>query len=174
MEHNLLNFKQAFNQLLESICVNALEHFPSELKIIFSYIRQSVTLKWPHDRNVRIYSISAFIFLRLICPTLMNLTTSTNTQLLNLQQQQQQQQSPSISSPSLIHLKTSLNTINERNIKLLTKALQTLANLTECKESFMLPLSEYLSTNRSIITKFIDKISNVDNQPLANPIIPQG
>ncbi len=39
--------------------------------------------------------------------------------------------------------------------------LQTVANMTECKESFMLPLSEFLSVNKPNVIKFIDNISNL-------------
>lgn len=49
----------------------------------------------------------------------------------------------------------------ERHIKLLAKVLQTLANMTECKEPFMMPLSEFLTKNKQTVTKFIDDISNL-------------
>ena len=48
----------------------------------------------------------------------------------------------------------------ERHIKLLAKVLQTLANMTECKEPFMMPLSEFLNLNKPTVIKFIDDISN--------------
>jgi hypothetical protein len=184
LEQNLLNFKQAFNQLLESICLNSVDYFPGELKSLFSYIRKSVCLKWTYDKYVRIYSISAFIFLRLICPTLINLTTNVKTnnflnnktnnlgasgtaQVLKLQTNNKHSTSNYSLDAAILNqksktLKTNMNSINERNIKLLAKALQTLANLTECKEPFMLPLSEYLNNNRSLIIKFIDNISNIE------------
>ena len=51
--------------------------------------------------------------------------------------------------------------LHERQIKLLAKVLQTLANMTECKEPFMNPLSEFLNSNKLNIIKFIEDISNL-------------
>lgn len=50
--------------------------------------------------------------------------------------------------------------IYERHVKLLAKVLQTMANMTECKEPFMQPLSEFLNQNKSRIVKFIDEIAS--------------
>ena len=52
---------------------------------------------------------------------------------------------------------------HERHIKLLAKSLQTLANMTECKEPFMMPLSEFLNLNKPSVIKFIEEISSVNN-----------
>ena len=49
----------------------------------------------------------------------------------------------------------------ERQIKLLAKVLQTIANMTECKESFMLPLSVFIKSHKPTVVKFIEDISNV-------------
>lgn len=38
-----------------------------------------------------------------------------------------------------------------------------MANMTECKEPFMLPLSEFLNHNKSSIVKFIDEISSAQD-----------
>lgn len=55
--------------------------------------------------------------------------------------------------------------VYERHVKLLAKVLQTMANMTECKEPYMQPLSEFLNQNKSRIVKFIDEIAtpNPDN-----------
>ena len=55
-----------------------------------------------------------------------------------------------------------LTTTHERHIKLLAKSLQTLANMTECKEPFMMPLSEFLNLNKPNVIKFIEDISSDD------------
>ena len=68
--------------------------------------------------------------------------------------------SPSSSNPSQVSLQ--ITAFYDRHIKLLAKVLQTLANMTECKEAFMLPLSEFLNLNKPNIIKFIEEISNLN------------
>ncbi len=58
----------------------------------------------------------------------------------------------------------------ERHIKLLAKVLQSLANMTECKEPFMLPLSDFLFVNKPRVIKFIDDISNLGEMNEAHVI----
>ena len=50
-------------------------------------------------------------------------------------------------------------TTHERHMKLLAKSLQTLANMTECKEPYMMPLSNFLSSHKPNVIKFIEEIS---------------
>lgn len=189
LELNLKHFKQSLSILLKKICVETLDTFPLELIYLFQYIRQQVSLKWPMNLNsstnvtnsnqsikyARIYCISSFIFLRLICPSLLNLTINTPTS--NATKTNASSNSNSSSSTTnanvnngSLNLSNDSNSFiisnindNERYIKLITKALQTLANLTECKESFMQPLSEYLNDNKVHIINFIDHISNYDD-----------
>lgn len=56
--------------------------------------------------------------------------------------------------------------IYERHVKLLAKVLQTMANMTECKEPFMQPLSEFLNQNKSRIVNFIDEIATPQHDAL--------
>lgn len=232
-DQNLYNFQVALKDLINSICNHqSVNLFPNELKHLFYLIRQHVHLKWLKQQNpgtddklVKIYCVSAFVFLRLLCPAMLNPknfglkffsnsntlhrpsrsaqfnyydlaqqfsvfspafmftlspTNSTTTNLL----------SQSSSTLSLFNSATSTHQINcfnvssllvnstsstssstsniqntsiyERHIKLLAKVLQTLANMTECKEPFMLPLSEFLSSNKPNVIKFIEDISNLD------------
>jgi hypothetical protein len=73
---------------------------------------------------------------------------------------------PTGSSQSSLALSSSSasiqNSAYERQIKLLAKVLQTLANMTECKEPFMNPLSEFLNSNKFNIIKFIEDISSLN------------
>ena len=287
-EQNLNNFQQALTDLISSICgQQAVNLFPNELKYLFYVVRQQVQQKWikqkefekaielntnnSDDKLVKIYCVSAFVFLRLLCPALLNpknfglkffnknnqpaqplppivkltkeltfdylelgsqfsvftpsfmFTLSPPSLLSNLNSQSltsladstissshnqlncfnvssfmsssYSSSSNSTSSSSPIFLSqqngvginnynnigspppstlpsycstnpppnssTIQNTsIYERHIKLLAKVLQTLANMTECKEPFMLPLSEFLNSKKSNITKFIEEISS--------------
>ena len=88
-EINLANFQSALTELISSICnQNSVGLFPNELKYLFYLVRQHVHLKWKQqqcnsndsinnnnttdDKLVRIYCVSAFVFLRLLCPALLN------------------------------------------------------------------------------------------------------
>jgi hypothetical protein len=159
LELNLQHFKKSLTVLVESICQQTLTYFPIELVYLFQFIRQKVTEKWSTAANLkyaRVYCISSFIFLRLICPFLMNLNSAA---LILNSDENGDTSTNTATSPN-----TSNGFLNERYIKLIAKVLQTSANLTECKkEPFMQPLSEYLSEIRNSIVKFIDFISNYDD-----------
>jgi len=159
LEMNLQHFKKSLTVLVESICQQTLTYFPIELVYLFQFIRQKVTEKWSSAANLkyaRVYCISSFIFLRLICPFLMNLNSAA---LILNSDENGDTSTNTATSPN-----TSNSFLNERYIKLIAKVLQTSANLTECKkEPFMQPLSEYLSEIRNSIVKFIDFISNYDD-----------
>jgi len=219
-EINLNNFQTALKEIIQSICnQNSVNLFPNELKHIFFLIRQHVHLKWKKqqfgnqnqiesiadDKLVRIYCVSAFVFLRLLCPALLNpknfnlkfydysnkqqpqVSISTKSNVLNyidLANQfgvfspafmfslmpptksesvnKSQRNQITTSSTSCSSSSQQLASIYERHIKLLAKVLQTLANMTECKEPFMMPLSDFLNVNKQNVIKFIDDISNLN------------
>lgn len=68
--------------MLNSICsTTSVQLFPDELKYLFHLVRQHVNsklqLKSPDschtdEKLVRIYCVSAFVFLRLLCPAMLN------------------------------------------------------------------------------------------------------
>ena len=163
LELNLQHFKKSLTVLVESICQQSLTYFPIELVYLFQFIRQQVTEKWSTAANLkyaRVYCISSFIFLRLICPFLLNL----NSAALLLSSDENGGSDKTTNTTTATSPITSNSFLNERYIKLIAKVLQTSANLTECKkEPFMQPLSEYLSEIRNSIVKFIDFISNYDD-----------
>lgn len=247
-EQNLFNFQVALKDLINSICnQNSVNLFPNELKHLFYLIRQHVHLKWLKQQNagtddklVKIYCVSAFVFLRLLCPAMLNPknfglkflpnsnlisqvqrplkntqfnyydlaqqfsvftpsfmftlspTSSASTHLLSQSSsslsllQQQTTSSHQIncfnvssflvnsSMPSSSASSSTSNIQNtsvyERHIKLLAKVLQTLANMTECKEPFMLPLSEFLTSNKPNIIKFIEDISSLSEFNNTTPL----
>ncbi|XP_026688354.1 ras GTPase-activating protein 1-like [Diaphorina citri] len=45
---------------------------PRTLRFICHCLQRSVLHKWPHERFVRTRVVSGFIFLRLLCPALLN------------------------------------------------------------------------------------------------------
>ena len=162
LEANLQHFKKSLTVLVEAICEQTLNYFPIELVYLFQFIRKKVSAKWSTASNLkyaRVYCISSFLFLRLICPFLMNLNSAAS--ILN-------SDTAVVETSSGVQTATvsnhNSNFLNERFIKLTAKVLQTSANLTECKkEPFMQPLSEYIFEIRNSIIKYIDFISNYDD-----------
>ncbi|RNA06735.1 ras GTPase-activating 1 [Brachionus plicatilis] len=223
-EQNLFNFQVALKDLINSICnQNSVDLFPNELKHIFYLIKQNVHLKWieqgntaSDDKLIRVYCVSAFVFLRLLCPALLNpknfglkfftgrsllypaknsdfnyydianqfavfsptfmftlspspssLIPSSSSNLSLFNQSSHQVNCFNVSSllagsgSSSSASSVQAGSYSDRHIKLLAKVLQTLANMTECKEPFMMPLSDFLSANKPNIIKFIEDISSV-------------
>ena len=48
------------------------EMCPRNLRYICYCLQRAVTSKWPHERLVRTRVVSGFIFLRLLCPAILN------------------------------------------------------------------------------------------------------
>lgn len=80
-DQNLLNFKSALTELINAICgQHSVQVFPNELKYLFHLVRQHVHAKLQQqdvqattdEKLVRIYCVSAFVFLRLLCPAILN------------------------------------------------------------------------------------------------------
>ena len=80
-ELNLANFQAALDDLIASICSQS-DAFPPELKHLFYLVRQRVHAKTPNEKLVRVYCVSAFVFLRLLCPAMLN-TKSFGLKLLS-------------------------------------------------------------------------------------------
>ena len=45
---------------------------PMDLRALFEKLCSHVGRKWPDDANVKYTAVSAFLFLRLVCPAVMN------------------------------------------------------------------------------------------------------
>ena len=68
--------------MINSVCsTKCVQLFPDELKYLFHLVRQHVNSKLQHksskitptdEKLVRIYCVSAFVFLRLLCPAMLN------------------------------------------------------------------------------------------------------
>ena len=65
---NLLNI---IDEIVEIIFANA-THCPPTVRYICATIKAAVSQKWPNDTLVRTRAVSAFIFLRLLCPAILN------------------------------------------------------------------------------------------------------
>lgn len=98
--------------------------------------------KWPHERFVRTRVVSGFIFLRLLCPAILN------PRQFNLISEPP----PAMASRSLI---------------MVAKCLQNLANLVEFggKEPYMEVVNPFILKNKERMVVFLDQLSNVPEKP---------
>lgn len=68
---NAENLLVILDEIVDIIFSNA-HHCPVTVRFICSTIRAAVAQKWPNDMMVRTRAVSAFIFLRLLCPAILN------------------------------------------------------------------------------------------------------
>lgn len=137
--HNLSGYAaEIFRRIFENANL-----IPESLRKVFSIIKEKVAEKYP-DLLLPIHStcISAFIFLRLICPAIL--------------------------SPKLFHLKDSFaDPKTNRTLTLIAKIVQNAANLVEFadKEQYMLPMTDILISNFPKVCAFIYTVSEIKSMP---------
>ncbi|KAL5277801.1 RASA1 family protein [Megaselia abdita] len=126
---------------------------PRSVRYICNCLQKSVVAKWPTERLVRTRVVSGFIFLRLLCPSLLNpkqfgLLSETTT------------------------------TVATRSLVMVAKCLQNLANLIEFggKEPYMEVVNPFILKNKERMIVFLDQLSNVSdpNPPPGTYIEPSG
>ncbi|KAL3867273.1 hypothetical protein ACJMK2_044487 [Sinanodonta woodiana] len=131
---HLLNF---LCDVVEKI-FHTTEECPSVLRFICCCLQKTVMAKWPEDENVRTRVVSGFIFLRLLCPAILN------PKSFNLISETPSEQAG-------------------RTLKLVAKSLQNLANLVEFggKEAYMSGVNSFITKNKSKMVQFLDELSCV-------------
>ena len=99
-------------------------------------LQRNVTVKWPNERLVKTRAVSGFIFLRLLCPAILN------PRQFNL-----------ISEPP--------SPAANRSLVMVAKCLQNLANLVEfgVKESYMEVVNPFILKNKERMVVFLDHLS---------------
>lgn len=123
--------------------------FPAELRHILKYIRAVAEDRYGDFlRTVAFTSVSGFLFLRFICPAILN--------------------------PKLFGLLRDYPRPKaQRTLTLIAKALQALANLSNIgkKEVWMEPMNRFLSSRRQSLKDFIDEICAIPAER-SNHILP--
>ncbi|KAG0087869.1 hypothetical protein BGZ92_006893 [Podila epicladia] len=131
----------------------SISHFPKDLPLVFSHLQRRLTEKFSgqapparttaHDQDTdpelaslaRYTGVSGFVFLRLICPAILG--------------------------PKLFHIvREHPEPRPHRTLTLIAKSLQGLANLVlfGTKESWMVPMNEFIEENTQSLKDFIDQI----------------
>ena len=121
-------------------CIAASPHkLPSELRLILKYVRAVAEDRYGDFlRTVAYTSVSGFLFLRFICPAILN--------------------------PKLFGiLRDHPRPRAQRTFTLIAKGLQALANLSTIgkKETWMEPMNRFLNSHRQSVKDFIDAICAV-------------
>ena len=106
------------------------------LRYICYCLQRTVTNKWPNERLVKTRAVSGFVFLRLLCPAILN------PRQFNL--------IPDPPSPAAA-----------RSLVMIAKCLQNLANLVEfgVKESYMEVVNPFILKNKERMVVFLDHLS---------------
>ncbi|XP_078420896.1 ras GTPase-activating protein 1-like [Cetorhinus maximus] len=138
---NLAHLLALLSELVEKIFMAA-EELPQALRYIYGCLQKSVQQKWPKNPTMRTRVVSGFVFLRLICPAILN---------------------PRMFS---IILDPPSSTA-ARTLTLVAKSLQNLANLVEfgAKEPYMEGVNPFIKNNKHRMIMFLDELGNVPELP---------
>uniref|UniRef100_A0A7N6ABW1 RAS p21 protein activator (GTPase activating protein) 1a n=1 Tax=Anabas testudineus TaxID=64144 RepID=A0A7N6ABW1_ANATE len=114
------------------------------LRFIYGCLQKSVQQKWPTNTTMRTRVVSGFVFLRLICPAILN------PRMFNI-----------IADPP--------SSTAGRTLTLVAKSVQNLANLVEfgAKEPYMEGVNPFIKNNKHRMIMFLDELGNVPELPEA-------
>ncbi|CAI5650593.1 unnamed protein product [Oreochromis niloticus] len=140
---NLGHLLNILSELVEKIFMAA-EILPPTLRYIYGCLQKSVQQKWPTNTTMRTRVVSGFVFLRLICPAILN------PRMFNI-----------ISDPP--------SSTAGRTLTLVAKSVQNLANLVEfgAKEPYMEGVNPFIKNNKHRMIMFLDELGNVPDLPEA-------
>ncbi|XP_051539914.1 LOW QUALITY PROTEIN: ras GTPase-activating protein 1 [Myxocyprinus asiaticus] len=138
---NLAHLLSIVSELVEKI-FTAAEILPPTLRFIYGCLQKSVQQKWPRNTTMRTRVVSGFVFLRLICPAIVN------PRIFNI-----------IADPP--------SPTASRTLTLVAKAIQNLANLVEfgAKEPYMEGVNPFIKINKHQMIMFLDELGNVPELP---------
>lgn len=139
LEH-LIGF---LTEIIESI-FNSANKCPEPLRYLCFCLQRDVRTKWPEDNISPARAVGGFIFLRLICPAILN------PRLFNIVSE----------TPSPMAART---------LMMVVKAIQNLANHVEFvanyKEPFMEAINPFIVINKGRMTHFFLQLASVENMP---------
>ncbi|XP_053154401.1 ras GTPase-activating protein 1 [Hemicordylus capensis] len=138
---NLSHLLSILSELVEKIFMAA-EILPPTLRYIYGCLQKSVQNKWPANTTMRTRVVSGFVFLRLICPAILN------PRMFNI-------------------ISDSPSPTAARTLTLVAKSVQNLANLVEfgAKEPYMEGVNPFIKSNKHQMIMFLDELGNVPELP---------
>ncbi|XP_064903739.1 ras GTPase-activating protein 1 isoform X2 [Columba livia] len=131
---NLAHLLGILSELVEKIFMAA-EILPPTLRYIYGCLQKSVQNKWPANTTMRTRVVSGFVFLRLICPAILN------PRMFNI-------------------ISDSPSPTAARTLTLVAKSVQNLANLVEfgAKEPYMEGVNPFIKSNKHRMIMFLDEL----------------
>ncbi|XP_064258446.1 ras GTPase-activating protein 1-like isoform X2 [Passer domesticus] len=131
---NLAHLLSILSELVEKIFMAA-EILPPTLRYIYGCLQKSVQNKWPANTTMRTRVVSGFVFLRLICPAILN------PRMFNI-------------------ISDSPSPTAARTLTLVAKSVQNLANLVEfgAKEPYMEGVNPFIKSNKHRMIMFLDEL----------------
>nr|XP_023699170.1 ras GTPase-activating protein 1-like isoform X1 [Paramormyrops kingsleyae] len=138
---NQAHLLSILSELVERI-FSAADILPRKLRFIYGCLQKSVQQKWPDNTTMRTRVVSGFVFLRLICPAILN--------------------------PRMFNIITDPPSVTAaRTLTLVAKSVQNLANLVEfgAKEPYMEGVNPFIKNNKQQMITFLDKLGNVPDLP---------
>nr|XP_032600599.1 ras GTPase-activating protein 1 isoform X2 [Taeniopygia guttata] len=131
---NLAHLLSILSELVEKIFMAA-EILPPTLRYIYGCLQKSVQSKWPANTTMRTRVVSGFVFLRLICPAILN------PRMFNI-------------------ISDSPSPTAARTLTLVAKSVQNLANLVEfgAKEPYMEGVNPFIKSNKHRMIMFLDEL----------------
>ncbi|KAL9130128.1 MAG: hypothetical protein Q9217_001602 [Psora testacea] len=149
LQRNWRNLIALTENMWQAIAASA-SRCPPELRIIMRRIRDCAEDRYGDFlRTVTYSSVSGFLFLRFFCPAVLN--------------------------PKLFGLlKDHPRLRAQRTLTLITKTLQTLANLNTfgSKEPWMEPMNVFLTSHRPEFKEFVDEICDISSERATSAIPP--
>ncbi|XP_058718511.1 ras GTPase-activating protein 1-like isoform X3 [Poecile atricapillus] len=143
---NLAHLLSILSELVEKIFMAAEilppYYFYRTLRYIYGCLQKSVQNKWPANTTMRTRVVSGFVFLRLICPAILN------PRMFNI-------------------ISDSPSPTAARTLTLVAKSVQNLANLVEfgAKEPYMEGVNPFIKSNKHRMIMFLDELGNVPELP---------
>ncbi|XP_013087831.2 ras GTPase-activating protein 1-like [Biomphalaria glabrata] len=141
-------FLRLLTEVVESI-FSSIDVCPVTLRYVCNCLQKRAKTKWPGDETVKTRVVSGFIFLRLLCPAILN--------------------------PKSFNLVTeNPSETAARTLKLVAKALQNLANLVDVgpKEAYMEVVQPFVKKNKDRMISYLDELSSVQREPSVHEILP--
>eukprot|EP01102_Stenamoeba_stenopodia_P019729 TRINITY_DN751_c0_g1_i2.p1 TRINITY_DN751_c0_g1~~TRINITY_DN751_c0_g1_i2.p1 ORF type:complete len:501 (-),score=90.90 TRINITY_DN751_c0_g1_i2:243-1745(-) len=129
---NMQNLKAIAKKFIEKI-TQSVDHVPKQIKQLCTLLQSEVSKKYPESR---LSSVGGFFFLRFICPAI-------------------------VTPDSFGIISDVVDSNMRRGLILVSKILQSLTNgvLFGEKESYMVPLNDFIKEHTSTIHAFFDKLT---------------
>jgi len=133
---NLKNLMYYLTKIVNSI-FQSVDKCPRAMRVVFGFLQEEVSKRFPDDPIIKYSAVSGFIFLRFFCPAVLG--------------------------PKLFTLREdNPDETVSRTLTLVAKALQNLANGVNFgqKEEYMAGLNDFMSAEKDSMRFFIDTLSN--------------